>query len=162
MKTICYIIAMLMCLLTTTVYAKEEVMTDEKIDWAEYGRIEKGELNTEVQLIQEDKSVFAELIFTNVSKRELHLFMPSLHVAFFGLEVLLNNQKLKYIGEVKDVNPHKSMFTNLAPSEKIEQTIDLMSNFRFPENAVGELTVKYTTLYAQEEDKIHIDLTLEK
>ena len=117
MKIFYYIIVLFSCLFTATVYAKEKIMAEEKIDWNEYGRIEKGEIKIEVNLVQHWNSIPATLIFTNISKRELHLFAFHLERGY-GVEVFLNNQNF----EIK---------------------IDLIKNYGIPPNAIGKLTVQF-------------------
>jgi hypothetical protein len=138
MKIFYYIIAVLMCLLTTTAYAKEKVMTEAEIDWREYGRIEKGELTTEVQVKQNWDSTIVTLIFTNVSERELHL------PPFLGLKVFLNDQKFDRIATPPMFNTKdKNNYAHIPLNGKHEWNFDLVKDYGIPANAVGKLTVQY-------------------
>lgn len=140
MRFFYYIVLLGVVFLTANLNAKENDMFDEKIDWHEYGRIEKGELTTQMQLLQTKDSVIAKLIFTNVSKRPLNVF------TFYTeskLEVFLNEKKFEFNGPSVSIAPSKSLYTTIALNKKIEIDIDLVKNYSLPANAVGELTVSY-------------------
>ena len=117
-------------------------MAEEKIDWNEYGRIEKGEIKIEVNLVQHWNSIPATLIFTNISKRELHLFAFHLERGY-GVEVFLNNQNFYYKGSKVDFNMGKDLYADIPPNKKFEIKIDLIKNYGIPPNAIGKLTVQF-------------------
>lgn len=108
-----------------------------KVDWAEYGRVEKGELSVSMTL----SGVTATVTFENKSPRLLHVYTAFLESRF---QVFLDDQKLEYLGPEVCVSPSKQWYSDIPPGKKSERTVDLSSAYGISRKSRGELRVRFT------------------
>ena len=113
-------------------------MTQENIDWAEYGRINQGELAIALSLLQEADAVYAIVAFKNISKRSINLFTFNIKSRF---KVYLDGSELQYNGPMASIAPSKRWYSELKPGDVFEEKVNLSEHYSVSSQLKGKLKV---------------------
>ena len=125
-------------------------MNEEKIDWAEYSRIDMGELDIALSLSQENGDILAKVIFKNISSRTLNLFTFNISSRF---KVYLDDKEFNYNGPMASIAPSKRWYTALSPGKSFEETVNLSSSHDLPKSAKGKFRVLFNNPGGGDADK---------
>lgn len=118
----------------------EPLMNDEIIDWAEYSRINQGELDTSLMLLQKTSGLFALVSIKNVSTRTINLFTFNMVSRF---RIYLDNKEFQYNGPLASIAPSKRWYSEVLAGETYSQSIDLNEFYDLPETIKGRLRVEF-------------------
>ena len=121
---------------------KDPVVTEERFDDADYGRIEKNEIEVSLKVVQKDSDVLVSLMFENISKRELHVYSS---LWFQQLDVKVNENPARYVGPMASLPaPQKNDFKIIQPGDRFTtESVLLNSYFALPRLPGAQCVLKY-------------------
>ena len=100
----------------------EQLVNEEKIDWAEYSRIDQGELAVALSLSKVNSEIFAKVTFKNISPRTLNLFIFNISSRF---NIYLDDSEFYFNGPMVSIAPSKRWYTAVPSGESFVETINL-------------------------------------
>ncbi len=130
--------------------AKEEPVS-ESTNWAEYGRIDKGELSLEITVNKtvtaDSSNIPVRLVFKNTGTRVSHIFKvdTGYESELYNpvLSVTQNGNEISYRGEMAKIAVSKEWFVDVKPGDTFTNAINLLAYYPMTLKSGDMVVLKY-------------------